>query len=82
MPPGWLTAPSWAALALAFGSAGWIILDVYGRGYRQQMGIMEIVWPVTALYFGPATVAAYRAWRRPMTRRRQRKRGDPPDKPG
>jgi Domain of unknown function (DUF4396) len=27
-------------------------------------------------------VAAYRAWGRPMTRRWQRKRGDPPDKPG
>jgi hypothetical protein len=36
MPPDWLTALSWAALALAFGSAGWITLDVYGRGYRQQ----------------------------------------------
>jgi len=46
------------------------------------MGIMEIVWPVTALYFGPAAVAAYRPWGRPMTRRWQRERGDPPDKPG
>ena len=57
MPPGWLTALSWAALALAFGSAGWIILDVYGCGYRQQMGIMEVVWPVTALCLGPVAAA-------------------------
>ena len=81
MPPGWLTALSWAALALAFGSAGWIILDVYGCGYRQQMGIMEVVWPVTALCLGPVAAAAYRTWGRPMSRRWQRERGDPPDKP-
>ena len=82
MPPGWLTALSWAALALASGSAGWIVFDVYGRSYRQRMGIMEVVWPVTALYLGPVAAAAYRAWGRPMSRRWQRERGDPPDKPG
>ena len=82
MPADWLTALSWTALALAFGSAGWIIVDVYGHGYRQPMGIMEAVWPVTALYFGPAAVAAYRAWGRPRSRRWQREHGDPPDEPG
>ena len=82
MPADWLTALSWAALAVAFGSAGWIVLDVYGRGYRQQMGIMEAVWPVTALYFGPAAAVAYRAWGRPVSRRWQREHGDPPPKPG
>jgi hypothetical protein len=69
MPPGWLTALSWAALAPAFGSAGWITFDVHGRSYRQQMGIIEAFWPVTALHVGPAAVAAYRAWGRPMNRR-------------
>jgi len=82
MPPGWLTVLSWAALALAFASAGWIAFDVYGRGYRQRMGIMEAVWPVTALYFGPLAAAAYRAWGRPMSGRWQREHGDPPAKPG
>jgi hypothetical protein len=52
MPSSWVTALSWAALAP--GSAGWIVLDIYG----QRMGIMEGVWPVTALYFGPAAAAA------------------------
>jgi len=47
MPPTWLVAASWAALAVAFASAGVIAWDVYGRGYRQHMRIMEIVWPVT-----------------------------------
>ena len=82
MPPAWLIALSWAALAVAFASAAWIALDTYGRGYRQHMTIMEAVWPVTALYSGPAAVAAYRAWGRPKTARWQREHGDPPPTPG
>lgn len=65
MPPDWLTVLSWTALGVAFACAGWITADVYGRDYRQPMGIMEVVWPVTALYFGPVAVMAYRAWGRP-----------------
>lgn len=61
----WLAVVSWVALAGASASGGWIVIDVYGRGYRQRMGIMEVVWPVTSLYFGPAaglpTGAASRA---------------------
>jgi hypothetical protein len=82
MPPVWLTALSWAALATAFASAAWIAYDIYGHGYRQHMRIMEIVWPVTALYFGPVAVAAYRAWGRPASHRWQARHGDPPGKPG
>jgi hypothetical protein len=46
------------------------------------MRIMEVVWPVTGLYFGPAAVAAYRAWGRPKTMRWQQEHGEPPNKPG
>ncbi len=81
MPPAWLTVLAWTALAVAFASAVWIGYDIHGRGYRQQMTIMEVVWPVTALYFGPAAVAAYRAWGRPASHRWQRDHGDPPGKP-
>ena len=81
MPPGWLTALSWAALAVAFASALCIVWDIYGRGYRQPMPVMEIVWPVTALYFGPAAVAGYLAWGRPMSQRWRKEHGDPPPKP-
>ncbi len=82
MPPAWLTILAWVALGLAFASAAIILVDIYGRGYRQHMKVMEIVWPVTALYFGPAAIAAYRAWGRPKTGRWQAEHGDPPDKPG
>jgi hypothetical protein len=82
MPPTWLTVLSWTALAVASASAAWIVFDIYGRRYRQRMGVMEAVWPVTALYFGPVAVAAYRAWGRPAAGRWQREHGDPPGKPG
>ncbi|HET9077615.1 MAG TPA: hypothetical protein VFN68_11845, partial [Acidimicrobiales bacterium] len=60
MPPVWLTDVSWAAIALAGASALWIAVDQWARGHRQQMRIMEAVWPVTALYFGPVAVWGYR----------------------
>jgi Domain of unknown function (DUF4396) len=82
MPAAWLTVLAWAALGAAFASAAWIAVDVYGHGYRQPMAVMEVVWPVTALYFGPVAVAAYRAWGRPASKRWQHEHGNPPPKPG
>lgn len=82
MPHAWLTALAWAALTVAFASAAWIGYDIYVRGYRQRMKIMEVVWPVTALYFGPLAAWAYRAWGRPSAHRWQAGHGGPPDKPG
>ncbi len=82
MPPAGLTALACTALAVGFASAGWIALDIYGRGYRQHMKVMEAVWPITGLYFGPLAIGAYRAWGRPDSRRWRRENGDPPPKPG
>jgi hypothetical protein len=82
MPPAWLTAVAWFALAVVFASAAWIGFDIFVRGCRQHMTIMEVVWPVTGLYFGPAAVAAYPAWGRSKSMRWQREHGDPPDQPG
>src|SRR5699024_9349357 len=74
---------SWCALGLGFASAGWILVDTYGRQYRQHMWIMEAVWPVTALYFGPAAVWAYHRFGRPKTHRwlAEHQREQPPEKP-
>ncbi|OBB99232.1 DUF4396 domain-containing protein [Mycobacterium sp. 852002-40037_SCH5390672] len=82
-PPPWLTALSWAALALAVGSAIVIMIDIYARGYRQRMRIMEAVWPVTALYFGPVAVWMYWRYGRPNSSRWLQQRGldQAPDKP-
>ncbi len=64
MPSHLLTVVSWIALTVAFLSAGVILVDIYGRGHRQPMGVMEAVWPVTALYFGVVALVAYRRWGR------------------
>ncbi|MGH8161739.1 MAG: DUF4396 domain-containing protein [Gammaproteobacteria bacterium] len=50
--PAWLHALSWAALIAAGVTAAVIGFDI-ARGRRQSPRIMEIVWPITALYFGP-----------------------------
>ncbi len=70
-------------LAIACVGAGWILYDVYGRRYRQRMAVMEAVWPITALYFGPLAVWAYVRWGRPSSGRSLREHGrdEPPDKP-
>jgi hypothetical protein len=47
------------SLALAGMSALVILFDIFIAGHRQKMWIMEVVWPVTALYFGPFAVWAY-----------------------
>ncbi len=63
--PAWLTVLSVISLALAGVSALTIAVDVLA-GRRQRMWIMNVVWPVTALYAGPLGLFAYhRLGRRP-----------------
>lgn len=69
MTPAWLTVLAWVSLTAAVLSALDILIDIYGRRYRQHMAIMEAVWPVTALYFGPLASWAYRRWGRPRSNR-------------
>jgi Domain of unknown function (DUF4396) len=64
VPPGWLEAVAWVSLGLAFATAALIAFDIFGRGNRQQMGVMEAVWPITALYLGPLAWLGYRRWGR------------------
>ncbi|GJG89628.1 hypothetical protein tb265_48090 [Gemmatimonadetes bacterium T265] len=64
MPPHWLTVLSWVSLGAAALSPVAILADNYVFGHRQRMRVMEAVWPVTALYFGPVAVWAYYRWAR------------------
>ena len=80
MVPYWLTVVSWVAIVLALACGAFILYDIYGRGYRQQMGIMEAVWPVTALYFGPLSIWAYYRWGRPKSEKRQEEVDASPEK--
>jgi hypothetical protein len=67
VPPQWLTVLAWISLAVAFAAAAAILFDIFARGRRQQMWIMEAVWPITALYFGPLAWLAYKRWGRPSS---------------
>ena len=80
MIPGWLTVVSWAFVALALLCAAAILYDVYGRGYRQPNSLMNVVWPITALYFGPLALPAYYRWGRPRSEKWQREHGFAPEK--
>lgn len=65
MPPTWLTIIAWLSLAAAFMSAAAIVYDIYGRGLRQHVRVMEVVWPITALYLGPLGLLIYARIGRP-----------------
>lgn len=84
MPSTWLVTLAWISLAVAFVCAAAILVDIYGRGHRQKMTVMEIVWPVTALYFGPLAVWMYLRHGRPQSPRwlAEHGRDNPRDKPG
>jgi putative flippase GtrA len=58
MPPEWLIL-AWISLAAGFLSAVAIVYDIYRRGMRQPMRVMEAVWPITGLYLGPGGWFAY-----------------------
>lgn len=57
-PPDWLTVVAWISLALALASAVIVALDIVA-GHRQQMWIMDVVWPLTALWSGPVGLITY-----------------------
>ena len=48
---------AWMSLVTAFGCAAVIVFDEIR--HPQKMGIMNVVWPVTALYFGVFALWAY-----------------------
>jgi len=74
--PTWLQATAWISLALGVVCAIAILGDIHVGGFRQRMGVMEWVWPITALYLGPFGLAFY--WRvgRRTTPRYVERRGE------
>jgi hypothetical protein len=63
--PDWLTAVAWFYLSVCFLCAGIIAWDILVGHRRQPMGVMNFVYPITALYFGPFALAFYWRWARP-----------------
>jgi Domain of unknown function (DUF4396) len=62
--PVWLTVIAWLSLALGFVTAAIIAADEIA--HPQRMPIMNIVWPVTGLYFPLLGLWFYRQMGRPM----------------
>jgi hypothetical protein len=64
MAPVWLTVIAWLYLSICFCSAGIISYDIALNHRRQPMSVMNFVFPITALYFGPLALAFYWRWAR------------------
>ncbi len=68
MSPERLTIVSWVFLSGAFASSAWLIVEQVR--HPQRMWIMNLVWPITALYMGPLAIWAYYAMGIQSARRR------------
>jgi Domain of unknown function (DUF4396) len=55
--PAWLHIVAWVYLTLSFACALAIVFDEFRR--PQKMMIMNLVWPITALYGGPVALGGY-----------------------
>lgn len=75
MSPQWLNLLSIASLCLAAASALVLIADEVR--HPQRMPIMNLVWPVTALYLGPIAVWAYWAMGRMSAKDFSKRQGHP-----
>jgi hypothetical protein len=54
MIPVWLNLTGISSIRIAFACAAVLWVDVVRR--PQPMAIMNVVWPIMALYFGPVSV--------------------------
>ena len=63
MTPQWLEILSIISLISAGICAVIIIIDLLA-GHKQSMWIMNLVWPITALYLGPVALWIYFGWGR------------------
>ncbi len=80
MIPQWFTTLSILMLILGAICSLIIIVDLW-RGHRQQMGIMNVVWPVTALFGTVFTLWGYFKYGRLATQRKMmmaKQRGEDP----
>src|ERR1700728_4677876 len=68
MTPVWLSVLAWAYISVCLGCAAIIAGDIVIGRRRQPMGVMNFVFPITALYFGPLALALYWRWGRASAR--------------
>ena len=64
----WLTILSSLSLLVAIACSLIIAYDIFAKVHRQKMGIMNFVWPTTALYLSLFGLWAYWNMARPMSK--------------
>lgn len=57
MAPQWLEILAWISIAICIASAVYILIRTLM--HPQNMWIMDVVWPITALYMGPFAIYLY-----------------------
>ncbi len=57
--PAWLRTLAAIYVPLAIASALLVLADIFILGRRQHMAIMDAVWPLTMLYWGPVGLVFY-----------------------
>jgi hypothetical protein len=70
--PHWLEIVAIISL-IGAGICSVIIIRDLLTGHSQHMWIMNLVWPITALYFGPLALWAYYQWGRLISRHQMMK---------
>ena len=63
--PGWVTPLATVFLVAAVLSALALAFDLYGRGHRQRVAVLEPVWVLSALWLGPLALPLYARFGRP-----------------
>jgi len=81
MAPASLKILADISLAAAFLCAIIILLDIRVGGWRQKMKVMELVWPLNALYWGPVALWAYYRIGRQKAERSADRPAFPPSQP-
>ena len=64
MPPSWLQTLAEVYAPLSMATALLVLGDIFLLGRRHKMKIMDAVWPLTALYWGPLGLIPYFAFGR------------------
>lgn len=59
MPPAWLQTLAGFYVPLSIVAAVLVLADIFLAGRRQPMAIMDAVWPLTMLYWGPVGLVFY-----------------------
>ena len=59
MPPRWLQIVADVYVPLSVATALLVLVDIYVLHRRQHMTVMEVVWPLTMLYWGPLGLLFY-----------------------